>query len=230
MFLKFINHFKSVYCSYDRAQEIKFIISCLKGYSKESRIVDYGCGKGRVLAHLSLLGFKRIIGVDINNNNVSKLTSEGYQVFHSTQYPASLAKEADVILLIHLVEHMKPDQILDLISVHLSASKIVIITPLLIKEFFDDPDHVRPYTPNSLRTLLQDKNSQIARNLDEPFTLLSCNHKISPLRVNSYSSNPIRHYLNGFINAFFFFLYIISFKVLSRKTAYMMNFAKGKSL
>jgi len=49
----------------EEASAISILLNRL-GLSKESRILEVGCGNGRVLIHLSKLGYRNLVGIDIS--------------------------------------------------------------------------------------------------------------------------------------------------------------------
>jgi 2-polyprenyl-3-methyl-5-hydroxy-6-metoxy-1,4-benzoquinol methylase len=77
----------------------KFIFNIIKKESKDSKILDMGCGEGVFVEEISSLGFKNVSGIDLNYS--SKLIIKGDIL--KTQFPD---KSFDTILFLDVIEHL----------------------------------------------------------------------------------------------------------------------------
>ncbi|CAI9406734.1 Ubiquinone biosynthesis O-methyltransferase, mitochondrial [Pleomorphomonas sp. T1.2MG-36] len=83
------------------------------GISIESKILDVGCGNGKLLNHLRTIGFKNLIGVDPFAPCDFK-TNAGVEIKRS--YVSQLNETYDLIMYHHSFEHV-PDPFIELKSV-----------------------------------------------------------------------------------------------------------------
>jgi len=113
----------------------------------KSKILDLGCGTDDFSKTCRKYGYEAE-GIDIDRANFEKnklpYRNESFNVVHFNA----------------VLEHLKkPDNIIWEIKRILKPSGIVIInTPnwqMDYKNFYNDPTHVKPYTPKSLRNLLE---------------------------------------------------------------------------
>jgi SAM-dependent methyltransferase len=94
--------------------------------------LEVGCGIGRNLAHLG----GNAVGVDTNAYVVAVAREAGFRAFTPQEFAASEWNRAgvfDSLLLAHVAEHMRRDQLLELIREYLphvrSGGKVILITP-----------------------------------------------------------------------------------------------------
>jgi SAM-dependent methyltransferase len=133
--------------------ETRTIISFLRRHiAQNGRVLDIGCGYGRNLVALRANGFDAL-GVEINQTIVDKNRENGLPCISPSELKNKKEK-FDAILLSHVVEHFGPGDLLRFLNEQFNFLKtegiVVIATPLMNPNFFDDFDHVRPYHPESL--------------------------------------------------------------------------------
>jgi len=94
--------------------------------------LEVGCGIGRNLEHLG----GNAVGVDTNAYVVAVAREAGFRAFTPQEFAASEWNRAgvfDSLLLAHVAEHMRRDQLLELIREYLphvrSGGKVILITP-----------------------------------------------------------------------------------------------------
>jgi SAM-dependent methyltransferase len=94
--------------------------------------LEVGCGIGRNLAHLD----GNAVGIDTNPYVVGEARRAGFRAFTPEEFAASEWNRPgafDTLLLAHVAEHMRRDQLLELIREHLSRvrpeGKVILITP-----------------------------------------------------------------------------------------------------
>ena len=106
--------------------------------------LDLGCGTGRNLAHLGGNG----VGVDHNEHSVAAARARGLEAFTSEDFAASTYAQPgrfDALLVAHVLEHMRLEEAIALVGVHLAyvraGGRVVLITPQEAG-FASDPTHV----------------------------------------------------------------------------------------
>jgi SAM-dependent methyltransferase len=94
--------------------------------------LEVGCGIGRNLAHLD----GNAVGIDTNPYVVAEARRAGFRSFTPEEFAASEWNRPgsfDTLLLAHVAEHMRRDQLLELIREHLPRvrpeGKVILITP-----------------------------------------------------------------------------------------------------
>ncbi len=122
---------------------------------KDHKILDYGCGPGDFL---DVAQQKGLIchGVDSSACSVDMARARGFDVVlaDSSNLPYE-ENYFDMIILQSVIEHIEnPISALHDLVKHLADDGIIIISaPTPSSTFWDDPTHVRPYTPKSFMIL-----------------------------------------------------------------------------
>lgn len=117
-----------------------------------ARVVDLGAGHGAFFEQLELAQrFPNALALDGNPDTVELLRSKGFQATHYRVPERLPLEDASVALLhcSHLVEHLTPEDLYQLMKewdrVIASGGHLVISTPLLSENFYNDMSHLKPY-------------------------------------------------------------------------------------
>lgn len=132
-------------------------------------VLDFGCGNGR-LTRLAAPFSARVVGVDRSEANIEAarragvpanvdyICADGAEVLEARHY--------DVVLLVHVLEHVDDGDAL-LRTIGKRAGRIIVEVPNFEADplnnvrreaglpFYSDADHVREYTPEILRSQLE---------------------------------------------------------------------------
>ena len=118
----------------------------------QSRILDLGCGRGRLLRPLFEQG-RAVTGVDANEALVAANRADGLPCMGVAELERGDAM-FDVVVMSHLIEHFAPEDLVAFMDRYLDrlreGGSVVIASPLMTPYFHDDLDHVRPYPPSSI--------------------------------------------------------------------------------
>lgn len=95
-----------------------------------ARLLDIGCGPGAVLDTYRQLGWE-VAGIDQSADAVARARGRGLRVHHGDVFDAPFAAEFDVVLLSHVIEHVRdPIAVLARAAIFIAPDgKIVILTP-----------------------------------------------------------------------------------------------------
>jgi O-antigen chain-terminating methyltransferase len=127
-----------------------------------SRVLDIGCGRGEFL---ELLAARRIhgVGVDSDEAMVNEVGRKGLEavagdgIAYLEAHPAGF----DGIFAAHLIEHLAPEGVQELVQRAAQALKpqgrLILVTPnpqnlqMQLRDFWIDLQHVRFYSPEIVR-------------------------------------------------------------------------------
>jgi SAM-dependent methyltransferase len=194
---------------------------------RQARILDVGCGQGRYLEPLSKS--HHVVGVDINKKTVAGLTGKGLRAFHIDAL-SEITMNFDYIIMSHFIEHLLPIEMLDTVDNYLDLlvddGELIIATPLLYNEFYDDFDHVKPYTSKAIAMLFSDfpQHQKKPRNRLELRTVWI---RKWPYQLFSFPGDHI--ILRGIrciLNIVMWFIFLVSFKTIARSTGWVGVFRK----
>jgi O-antigen chain-terminating methyltransferase len=137
-----------------------------------NKVVDLGCGRGEFVELLTENGIN-VTGVDISEDMVDFCRDRGLTVVHADlfDYLTGLPDgEPDGIFLSQVVEHLAPEQILNLLLLcaqKLESGGVIVIEtvntncPTAMSNFYIDPTHVRPVPPEMLRFMVEQASLQV---------------------------------------------------------------------
>lgn len=133
-------------------------------FAPESRVVDIGCGRGEFLELLRERGF-RGIGIDADASMVELVQSKGLEAVQADGlgYLREHPREFDGVFAAHLIEHMEPDPLLELVKAAGAAlrdgGRLIVVSPnprnllMQLHDFWIDLQHVRFYSPHIIHWL-----------------------------------------------------------------------------
>jgi SAM-dependent methyltransferase len=134
-------------------------------YPSGGHVVDVGFGQGYFLEEAAALGL-RSTGVDRDEQLVRAARARGLTAFQADaqEIGSAVADAVDGVMVAHLIEHLAPDAVEDLLhqlaAVVRPSGIAVFATPnprdwrVISEWFWNDPTHVRPYTRGAVSQLL----------------------------------------------------------------------------
>lgn len=133
--------------------------------------LEVGCGIGRNLAHLRGQG----VGLDHNAHSVAAARAVGLRAFTPEEFQTSEWNRTagfDSLLLSHVAEHMRRDQLVPLLRTHLRyvrpGGQLILITPQEVG-FASDPSHVEFMDLAFLRAVAEELGLAPVRDFSFPF-------------------------------------------------------------
>lgn len=132
---------------------------------RDAHIVDLGCGQGRLLHYLRERGYRHLIGVDINPDQVRRARQviPDIDQANALDFLLCFRDEFDLIVAQDLIEHLTKDEALHVIERCYAALKpggrLILQTPNADSPFamairYGDPTHEICFNTNALGRLL----------------------------------------------------------------------------
>ncbi|TAM59897.1 MAG: class I SAM-dependent methyltransferase [Chloroflexota bacterium] len=130
-----------------------------------SRVLDIGCGRGEFLGLLAARGVAGV-GVDADASMVAECASRGLDAHQADglEFMGRHRGEFDGVFASHLVEHLPPAQVDQLVHAAHAAlrdgGRLILVTPnpanlqMQLRDFWIDLQHVRLYSPEIIAWLL----------------------------------------------------------------------------
>jgi SAM-dependent methyltransferase len=193
------------------------------------RILDVGCGYGRNIKFLSRLGYN-IVGVEANREIVKANKENGLTCLSVEEFEKS-AERYDGILMFHVIEHFHPDDLLPFLDHYLERLKpggfLIIMTPLQSPYFYDDFDHIKPYSPVGIHMVFGGDNAQVQYYAKNKIELMDIWFRRSPLRIPYYKGRFLGgQYHIRLMNVIFMLLFRATFHLLGRCDGWMGLYRK----
>ena len=143
------------------------LISYILQNCKKPKLLDIGSGRGEWIEKCSLNGIESI-GLEINQDMISFCKKKGMNIISGDALNILKTLESnsfDIISSFHLIEHLKYDQIYEMITQCLRLLKtngiLIFETPSIdnlqvsSRTFFLDPTHINPINPDSFIFFLE---------------------------------------------------------------------------
>jgi len=141
--------------------EKKFLFNLIDSLPKDTQVLDYACGRGRILDMIS--DRMSVTGVEINKSYVELNRRNGFDCPTVDEFRKS-TKKYDVIILSHITEHFYYEELYPLIDDILARlsdrGKIVIFSPVFFRDFYYTFDHIKPYTPKCFEEIFGEGDRQ----------------------------------------------------------------------
>jgi SAM-dependent methyltransferase len=212
----------------NRQEEVDALLK-LVYEAKPKKVLDVGCGRGRYLIPLSNQGYD-VTGVEINGDQIKSIPEKYRHKVISPDQAVQLQDSFDLIIMSHVIEHVEIKDFIDFMDSYLrllqSDGWLIIATPLMYEGFYDDYDHVKPYTSRAIATLYSD-NTQFQRKPKYRLKLIHVWFRIWPLKFSDYPGEPAwKLKFKQVANKSLEFLYHLSGRVVSRRTGWVGAFQK----
>ena len=146
--------------------------------SKSTRILDIGCGDGRLLSRMAMSGFKQLYGVDpYMGNSENSIGLNLYKVDLAGFFQQQKDLTFDLIMLHHSLEHMtNPLEILKYCQNHITNKGVILVRVPLVDSYawekyreqwvqLDAPRHLFLFSVKSIKYLAESAGL-IIKNID----------------------------------------------------------------
>lgn len=215
-------------------QENKMIKTVLRDTNRNASVLEVGSGYGHKLRFLQSIGFSNLVGVEKNEALVERVRRENMRVFAIAEFEREFAgTQFDVIVLSHIIEHFQYNELKTFLEYYLAYLKengvLVVATPILNDSFYDDYDHVKPYSHLGLQSVFGADTSQVQFYSKYQLRLLDLRFIRLSYQLKYYRALALRTPLYRFprlINQLLHLVYRISFRLIGRPVAWVGVFEK----
>jgi SAM-dependent methyltransferase len=201
------------------------------GLGAGGKVLDVACGYGRNLKALLQQGINAV-GVEVSPEIVKTAVANGLPCKTVKEFEGD-AEIYDVLLMSHIVEHFPPRELLDFMDGYLDRLRVgghlVIATPLMSNNFYDDFDHVRPYQPLGIVMAFGGGAAQVQYYARNRLALRDVWFRRGPWRINycraRHVFGPATRVLQV-IDLLSVLIFRLSFGILGRTDGWVGRFEK----
>lgn len=206
-----------------------------KYIESDSKILDIGCGYGDKIDELISLGFTNVSGVEINKTLVDKACDKGLNVVAVDSFDMEQNKEQyDVLVMSHIIEHFQYQDLIQFMESYLGCLKqdglLLIATPLMNPSFYDDFDHVKPYTHIGILSIFGGKATQVQYHSQHTLELIDLYYLRLAYQLKFYRTlemHTLLYRIPRTINRLFHLVYRLSFRLIGQPKAWIGLFRKN---
>jgi len=205
-----------------------------KYIGSDSKILDIGCGYGDKIDELMSLGFTNVSGVEINKTLVGMACDKGLNVVAVDSFDMEQNKERyDVLVMSHIIEHFQYQDLIQFMESYLGCLKqdglLLIATPLMNPSFYDDFDHVKPYTHIGILSIFGGKATQVQYHSQHTLELIDLYYLRLAYQLKFYRTlemHTLLYRIPRTINRLFHLIYRLSFRLIGQPKAWIGLFRK----
>jgi len=201
----------------------------------DSAILDIGCGYGDKMKELLSLGYHNVSGVEVNHTLVDMACAKGLNVVSVDDFDMAEHREKyDVLLMSHIIEHFQYQDLIQFMESYLGCLKpgglLLVATPVMNPSFYDDFDHVKPYTHLGILSIFGGKATQVQYHAEYILELVDLYYLRLAYQLKYYRTLEMRTALYFFprlINRLSHLLYRLSFRLIGQPKAWIGLFRKS---
>lgn len=200
----------------------------------DSKILDIGSGYGDKIDELLSLGFSNVSGVEINKTLVDHARAKGLVVSTVEDFDMEQHKEKyDVLVMSHIIEHFQYQDLIQFMEMYLGCLKpgglLLIATPVMNTTFYDDFDHVKPYTHVGILSIFGGSATQVQYHSKHTLALVDLYYLRLAYQLKFYRALEMQTTLYRIprtINRLFHLIYRLSFRLIGQPKAWIGLFKK----
>lgn len=218
------------------SHEERIIRKILANVDRKSKVLDVGCGLGNKMRLFHALGFINQTGVEKNEKLVHTCVTNGLNVYTPEQFASECTGEQyDLILFSHIIEHFQYQDLKVFLENYFSHLKpggyVLIVTPVLNADFFDDFDHVKPYGMRGLLQVFGNAETQVQFYAEQRLTLIDIRYVRLSYALKYFRALRLRTplYIFPYIaNKLLHLFYRLSFRIIGRTVSWVGLFRLGQ--
>ena len=160
------NNLQEKYSEKMTREEDSIVLEFLSSLNKKYDYLEAGAGQGRFPFLLKEKKFNlNIKCLEINSDQVIKLKEKGLETIEGSVLEIPFENDSfDIVQASHLIEHFGYPEIIKVLEELFRVTKkdgyVIIRTPLMHLNFYNDIDHIRPYSLKALKQYFQNKQQQ----------------------------------------------------------------------
>jgi SAM-dependent methyltransferase len=217
--------------------ENRKISHLLHEVDRSASILEIGSGYCQKTEFLKSLGFTNITGVEKNEALVDQAKTKNFNVHTVEEFEKSCAgKKYNVLFLSHIIEHFQYHDLKDFLEHYLDYLEengyLLIATPVLNDNFYDDFDHVKPYTHLSILSVFGGQQSQVQFYSRHQLKLIDLQYIRIAYRLKFYRALALRtnwYRIPRIVNQLLHLIYRLSFRSVGQPIAWVGLFKKTSS-
>ena len=171
----------------------KKYLPLISSFSKESPILELGCGRGYMLEYLREHGFSNLKGIDISEEQISISSKKGFnvEIADAIEFLEKNKNQFKIIIALDFVEHFYREELLSLFQgvynsleerglffFHTPNGQTILTSDLV----YGDLTHLTIFTPNSAQQILR---------------------AVGFNKIDFFEAGPVAKNVNGFIRLMF---------------------------
>ena len=215
------------------SDEERKIIKIVAHLDRNVSVLDIGCGYGEKIKLFQRLGFSNILGVEKNAVIATEDKQQGLPVVTVEEFQLQKSKQKfDLLLFSHVIEHFNPNSLLNFLEnyfeIGTEGGYVLIITPVLTEFFFNDFDHIKPYSPSGIEHVFAGNKRQVQFYSKYRLEMIDIYFRRMPFHFFKFTrSMHLRTSPRGitalvvFINLLASFLFIGSIGIFGRTTGWI---------
>lgn len=205
-----------------------------KHIAKDTMILDIGCGYGDKLEQLRDMAFGNLTGVELNQTLVDIARGKGFNVFSAEEFDMDeQAGKYDLIIMSHIIEHFQYQDLIRFMESYLVCLKpgglLLIATPVMNPTFYDDFDHVKPYTHLGILSIFGGEATQVQYHSQTTLKLVDLHYLRLAYQLKYFRALDMRTSLYRIprtINRLLHLVYRLSFRLIGQPKAWIGLFEK----
>jgi len=205
-----------------------------KHIENDATILDIGCGYGDKIEELLSLGFSNVSGVEINSTLVDAARKKGLDVATVDEFDMDQQKEKyDVLVMSHIIEHFQYQDLIQFMESYLTCLKpnglLLIATPVMNPSFYDDFDHVKPYTHIGILSVFGGRATQVQYHSSHTLELVDIYYLRLAYQLKFYRTLEMHtalYRIPRILNRLSHLVYRLSFRLVGQPKAWIGLFRK----
>ena len=140
----------------------------------------------------------------------------------------------DVLVMSHIIEHFQYQDLIQFMESYLGCLKhgglLLIATPLMNPSFYDDFDHVKPYTHTGILSIFGGKATQVQYHSQHTLKLIDLYYLRLAYQLKFYRTlemHTLLYRVPRTINRLFHLIYRLSFRLIGQPKAWIGLFRKN---
>jgi hypothetical protein len=168
----------------------------------------------------------RVTGVEINQSFIQVSTAQGFECVTPDDFFKN-NNTYDAITMLHIIEHFSPEKLKDFMDSYLDrlavGGMLIIATPMPVRTFYYDFDHVRPYLPLGIEMVFGGGDAQVQYYSRNKIKRLGLRYTRGPFTGFSLLANNM---LSVIITIIGLIVFRLSFGVIGYRSQWVASYRK----